>query len=67
MTPIDPSITVAQLLDRHPNAMRIFIDRRMSCIGCSIAPYHTIEEACAEYDLVLEAFTRELAATVDRS
>lgn len=67
MTRIDPSITVAQLLDRHPEAMRLFIDRRMSCIGCSIAPYHTIEEACGEYDLPIDAVMRELAAAIVRA
>ena len=64
MIGMDASNTVAQLLDRHPAAMRLFIDRRMSCIGCSIAPYHTIEEACAEYDLPVDSFMRELVAAL---
>lgn len=66
MTLIDPSVTVTELLDRHPAAMRLFIDRRMSCVGCAIAPYHTIDEACTAYDLPLDDFMRELAAAVDR-
>lgn len=67
MMRIDPtSTTVAELLDRDPAAMRLFIDRRMSCIGCAIAPYHTIEEACREYDLAVDGFMRELAALGDR-
>ncbi|HKT18380.1 MAG TPA: DUF1858 domain-containing protein [Stellaceae bacterium] len=67
MTPIGPSLTIAELLDSDPAAMRLFIDRRMSCIGCAIAPYHTIEEACSAYNLPLDSFVRELAAMADRS
>lgn len=66
MTPIGPTTTVAQLLDRYPETMRLFINRRMHCIGCSIAPYHTIEAICAEYDLQLDGFMRELTAKVNR-
>lgn len=64
MTHIDPSITVAQLLELHPVAMRVFIEQRMSCIGCSIAPFHTIAEACSEYDLSLDRFIEELAGII---
>lgn len=67
MIRIDASTTVGQLLDQHPAAIRLFIDRRMACVGCSIAPYHTIEEACAEYDLPVDGFIRELAAIANRS
>jgi hybrid cluster-associated redox disulfide protein len=67
MVRIDRSITVAQLLDQHPAAMRPFIDWQMSCIGCPMAPYHTIEDVCREYDLPLDDFTQELAATVNPS
>lgn len=66
MTAVDPSTTVGEFLDHHPAALRLFIDRRMSCIGCSIAPYHTITEACDEYDLSLDDFIRELEEMADR-
>ena len=66
MTRIDSSVTVAQLLDQHPEAMRLFIDRRMACIGCAVSPYHTIEEACGEYDLPAGTFMQELMTALSR-
>ncbi|MDE2167282.1 MAG: DUF1858 domain-containing protein [Alphaproteobacteria bacterium] len=58
---IDPKATVSDVLNHHPSTMRVFIDHGMACIGCVIAPYHTIEEACAEYNLGVESFVREMA------
>ena len=61
MDSIEPTTMVGDILGRHPRAMRIFIDHGMACIGCAVAPYHTIEEACAEYGLSVETVVRELA------
>lgn len=60
MIVIDPKATVSDVLHLHPSTMRVFIDHGMACIGCVIAPYHTIEEACAEYNLGFERFVREM-------
>lgn len=65
MSSIGSTTTVGDILERHPRAMRIFIDHRMACIGCAIAPYHTIEEACAEYGVSVDAVVREIAEAVD--
>lgn len=61
---IDAKTMVSEVLNRHPSTMRVFIDHRMACIGCVIAPYHTIEEACAEYDLEVDSIMREMAGTL---
>lgn len=65
MIAIDPKTTVSDVLNRHPPTMRVFIDHGMTCIGCVIAPYHTIEEACAEYNLAVERFMREIALALE--
>jgi hybrid cluster-associated redox disulfide protein len=36
----------------------------MLCVGCLIAPFHTIVDACMEYGLDEEAFSAELRAAV---
>lgn len=61
MIVIDPKTAVGDVLNRHPSTMRVFIDHGMACIGCVIAPYHTVEEACAEYNLTVEKFMHEVA------
>jgi hybrid cluster-associated redox disulfide protein len=64
---IDPKATVSDVLNLHPTTMRVFIDHGMACIGCVIAPYHTIAEACAEYNLAAEKFVREMTDALNGS
>lgn len=64
MTHIDAKAMVSDVLNRHPSTMQVFIDHGMACIGCVITPYHTIEDACAEYNLAVEAIIREMTDTL---
>lgn len=61
---VDAKTMVSDVLNRHPSTMRVFIEHRMACIGCVIAPYHTIEEACAEYNLEVDSIMREMVNTL---
>ena len=54
--------TIEALLTR-PGAARVLVDRGMHCVGCAIAPFETIAEACAIYGVPVE----ELLAALDRS
>ena len=55
VTDIDIDVATHQL--RLP--MRLFIDRRLLCVGCPIAPFHTLTDVAREhgvdYDDLLEA------------
>lgn len=61
---IDTTAMVSDVLNRHPSTMRVFIGHGMACIGCVIAPYHTIEDACAEYNLEVDSVMREMRHAV---
>jgi len=54
--------TIEALLTRQPGAARVLIDRGMHCVGCAIAPFETIREACAIYGVSVE----ELLNALDR-
>jgi hybrid cluster-associated redox disulfide protein len=58
--------TVANVLNVCPDAPRILLKRGMQCIGCSIAPFETLAEACAIYDVPLDALLAELNASAAR-
>ena len=66
MNLINSKATIADLLSRHPTAIRVFIDHRMACIGCAIAAYHTIEEACAEYNLEINSIIHEMTEVLSK-
>ena len=62
---IDYQTTVDEIMRRWPATIRIFLDFRMLCVGCPIAPFHTVTDACREYHIELGAFLaalREAAA-----
>ena len=53
---VDPDRPVDDVMRRWPGAIRVFLDHRMACIGCPIARFHTVEEACSVYGLERGAF-----------
>lgn len=55
-----PDTPVARLLDRHPETARVFLARRMACVGCSLAAFDTLADAAREYRLPLGDFLAEL-------
>jgi hybrid cluster-associated redox disulfide protein len=58
--------TVANVLTLCPDAPRILLKRGMQCVGCSIAPFETLAEACAIYDVPVDALVAELNAAAAR-
>ena len=61
--PLTPSTTVADVLRKRPLAARILVNHRMHCVGCAIAPFETLEEACEIYGVSLRNLLAELNAT----
>lgn len=56
----DPDLPLARLFDEWPGAASAFPARGMLCFGCPIAPFHTVNDACAEYHLDEDAFRTAL-------
>lgn len=42
-------LSVSEIMRRWPATMRLFIDRRLLCVGCPIAPFHTLTDVAAEH------------------
>jgi len=53
---------VDDVLRRQPATFRIFLDYKMRCIGCPIARFHTIGEACRAHHVEPTAFLAALQA-----
>ncbi len=47
----DPDISVMEIMDKWPETISVFMRYKMLCIGCSVASFHTVKEACAEHSL----------------
>lgn len=52
--------TMAGLLASRPDAAGILVSHGMHCIGCAIARFETVAEACAIYGVSAEQLLLEI-------
>jgi hybrid cluster-associated redox disulfide protein len=53
-------MSVAELLDEHPEAIATFLRHRMACVGCTMSDFDTIADAARSYGLVRAGFMAEI-------
>ncbi len=57
-------LTVAELLQRWPQMIPVFLRRHMACVGCTMAPFETLADVTAVYGIHLPHFVGELGQTM---
>ncbi|WP_281982582.1 DUF1858 domain-containing protein [Thalassorhabdomicrobium marinisediminis] len=60
----DPDLPLADMMTLWPDTVEVFMRHKMLCVGCLVSPFHTIVDACAEYNLDEDSFLSELTAAV---
>lgn len=60
----DPDLSLSELMARCPGTIPIFLRHKMLCVGCLVSPFHTIDDACLEYDLDMDQFIAELRTAI---
>lgn len=63
---IERDDVVDDVMRQWPETIRIFLDFRMSCVGCPIAAFHTVEDTCREHGADALAFLAALHRTIGR-
>lgn len=58
--PLAADSVVDAVMRAWPSTIRVFLDFHVDCVGCPVAPFHTVREACREYHVDLEAFLAAL-------
>ena len=53
-------MTISEILEGWPEIIPIFLNRRMACVGCSLADFMTLEDALDIYHLNMESFIEEI-------
>jgi hybrid cluster-associated redox disulfide protein len=51
---------VDDVMSRWPATIRVFLDFRMGCVGCPIACFHSVEDACREHEIDRHSFLTAL-------
>jgi len=64
--PLEATQLVDDVMRKWPATIRVFLDHRMRCVGCPIACFHTIDDACREHGADCAAFMADLRAIVAR-
>jgi hybrid cluster-associated redox disulfide protein len=55
---------VDDVMSGAPQTIRVFLEFKMRCVGCPIACFHTVDDACREHGADRDAFLRALSACV---
>jgi hybrid cluster-associated redox disulfide protein len=58
--PIGFDDPVQDVMNDRPATIRVFLDFRMGCVGCPIACFHTVDDACREHGVDRGAFLKAL-------
>jgi hybrid cluster-associated redox disulfide protein len=62
------SVESTQLVDdvmrRWPTTIRVFLNYKMRCVGCPIACFHTVDDACREHEVERMKFLADLQAAI---
>jgi hybrid cluster-associated redox disulfide protein len=63
--PVSPDDLVDDIMTNSPRTIRAFLDFGMHCVGCPIACFHTVRDACREHGVDCDAFLRALVFCSD--
>lgn len=64
--PVEPNLLVDDVMRRWPATIRVFLNHGMRCVGCPIACFHTVADACREHGAEPVRFLADLRATAAR-
>ena len=65
--PITADSLVKEVVESHPQTIAVFVKHGLNCVGCYIAPFHTITDTAREYALQLEPLLSELNGTISKT
>ena len=61
---IDSYLLVDDVMTRGPATIRVFLDFKLGCVGCPIASFHSVDDACREHGIDQASFMVALRGAV---
>ena len=58
---------VDDVMSAAPETIRVFLAFRMGCVGCPIACFHTVDDACREHSVDRDAFLEALRSVAAKA
>lgn len=62
---LNQDMSMDAIMRAWPATIRVVLRHRMLCVGCPVAPFHTIGDACREHHVEEAAFRIEIAAAIE--
>jgi hybrid cluster-associated redox disulfide protein len=59
------TLSVEDIITRWPRTIRVFIDRRLHCVGCPIAGFHRLGDSAHEHGCDAGDLRRAIKAMVE--
>jgi len=61
---IDSYLLVDVVMRRWPTTIRVFLNFKLGCVGCPIASFHSVDDACREHGIDQMSFMAALRGAV---
>ncbi|RIK83448.1 MAG: hypothetical protein DCC69_14130 [Hyphomicrobiales bacterium] len=61
---LDEDMTMDEIMRRWPATIRVVLDHGMLCVGCPIAPFHTVEDAVREHGIDGARFRHDIETAI---
>ena len=61
---LDEDMTMDEIMRRWPATIRVVLDHGMLCVGCPIAPFHTVEDAVREHHIDGVRFRHDIETAI---
>lgn len=58
--------TIGQVVDEHPETVPVFLQHGLSCCGCAIARFESVEQGARAHGVDVDALIRDLNQVVSR-
>lgn len=57
---VTPDLVVAEVMERWPETLVVFLSHRMSCVGCYLSRFDTLGDALRVYHLPVAAIVASM-------
>ena len=64
---VTKNMSFSQIMNKHPEAAGLLIEKGMHCIGCQMAPYETLEQGSLMHGINPDRLVKEINSKLNKS
>jgi len=61
---ITRDMTIAEVVQKHPQTVQVFLAHGLMCFGCAVARFETVEQGALAHGIDVDALMADLNAAV---